>query len=199
MGSHLTSRAEGLIYYFVFVHSPSFRLALPKHYRVPVLALAHVHGCNYLLGCTQTISKKKTGLESHCCFTWLPPSLRKRSRTFHYHRASCLMSSAVTRVHPDTCMLPYLIRLRSHLPSFCAVPSKTCPLAVPSDLYYMEATMRAVSSMQASCSYTVHSGGKHIGSGQCRPSMPPSACRTRSGQRAAAHVCSCSGRTLCPG
>lgn len=199
MGSHLTSRAEGLIHFSVFIHSPSFRLALPEHYRVPVLALAHVHGCDYLLRRTQMTSKKKTGLHSHCMFTKLPLPLRETSRTFFHHRASCLMSSAVTRVHPDTSMLPYLIRLRSHFPLSFAVASEESVLAIPTDLGYMEATMRPVSSMQASCSYTVQSRGKQIGSGQCRPSMSSVASKLRNGQRVAAHVCSCSGRTLCPG
>ena len=43
--SHLATASKCVIDHFVFVHSSSFRLALPEYYRVPVLALAHIHGC----------------------------------------------------------------------------------------------------------------------------------------------------------
>lgn len=43
--SHLSSCPKSLTHFSVFVDCSGFGLALPEHYRVPVLALAHVHGC----------------------------------------------------------------------------------------------------------------------------------------------------------
>ena len=43
--TYLATAPKCVIDHFVFVHGSSFWLALPEYYRVPVLALAHIHGC----------------------------------------------------------------------------------------------------------------------------------------------------------
>ena len=119
-----------------------------------------------------------------------------KNECVHLSARQCLMSSAVTRFHPDTSS-PQSSPGHRHIFPAIAPEDLDCPISA--DLNNMEATMRLGSSTQASCSYTVQNRSMQICNRWCRPTMLSIACRQSNVQRTAVHIFSVSDRTLCPG